>query len=90
MLCKFTDHLKGSNVDQFRESDIARRCLTGSITLQCGLSAGKQSSMQVTKRTWHMCEQCVPDFFPAQGPGNKASSNTAAAVPPGTAIATAF
>ena len=52
--------------------------------MQCGLSAGKQkltvilvqrSSMQVTKGTWRMREQCVPGSFsssPAQEPGNEA------------------
>ena len=52
--------------------------------MQCGLSGGKQkltvilvlrSSMQVTKGTWHMREQCVPGSLsssPAQEPGNEA------------------
>ena len=39
-----------------------QRCLTDSITLQCGVNRNflKWSSMQVTKGTWRMCEQCVP------------------------------
>ena len=47
-----------------------RRCLTGSITLQCSLSAGKQnisinfSSKQVTKGTLHMCERVYQVLFP--------------------------
>ena len=38
--------------------------------------------MQVTKGTWHMYEQCVPDSlpFPAQEPGNEARQHTAMAV----------
>ena len=59
-------------------------CPTGSIILQCGLSAGKQElttilvwwrSMQVTKGTRRMRKQCVPgSFFSAhtQEPGNEA------------------
>ena len=45
---KFTDHLERSNADRYRQSDIvfdfniARVCPTGSITMQCGLSGGKQ------------------------------------------------
>ena len=48
----------------------ARRYLTGSITLQCSLSAGKQiisinfSSKQVTKGTLHMCERVYQVLFP--------------------------
>ena len=65
----------------------ARRCLTGSIILQCGLSAGKQkfslilvkrNSMQVTKGTWHIHEQCIPGSLPsslAREPGNEATSS---------------
>ena len=61
------------------------KCLIGSITMQCGLSAGEQkmnvilvkrSSMQVTKGTWYMCEQCVPgspSSSPTQEPGNEAT-----------------
>ena len=53
--------------------------------MQYGLSAGKQklpiilvqwNSMQVTKGTWRMHEQCVPSSLspsPAQEPGNEAS-----------------
>ena len=53
--------------------------------MQCGLSGGKQkltvilvkrSSMQVTKGTWRMREQCVPGSLSsssAQKPGNEAS-----------------
>ena len=55
-----------------------------SITMQCGLSAGKQkltvilvwwNSMQVTKGIWRMREQCVPGSLSsssAQEPANKA------------------
>ena len=45
---KFTDHLEQSNADRYRQSDIVfdfntdRMCPTGSITMQCGLSGGKQ------------------------------------------------
>ena len=66
-------------------------CPTGSVAMQCGLSADKQkltiilvlrSSMQVTKGTWHMYEQCVPGSlpFPAQEPGNEARQHTAMGV----------
>ena len=72
---KFTDHLKRSNADRYHQSSIVFdfntvcMCLTGSITVQCGLSGGKQklivillyrSIMQVTKGTCCMREQCVP------------------------------
>ena len=74
--------IKGIFVFDF---NTARMCPTGSITVQCGLSGGKQiltilrSSMQVTKGTWRMREQSVPGSFsssPAQEPGNKGRYNS--------------
>ena len=64
---KTDSHLELSNADRYCQNDIvfdfntARMCPTRSITMQCGLSGGKQkltvtfvqlSSMQVTKGTW--------------------------------------
>ena len=57
---KFTNRLKYWQNDIVFDLKIARMCPTESVTIQCGLSAGKQnltvivvlwSSMQVTKGT---------------------------------------
>ena len=51
---KFTDQHKQSNADHSRDivSDFStgHMCLTGSITMQCGLSAGKQKLTVILPR----------------------------------------
>ena len=69
---KFTNRLKYWQNDIVFDLKIARMCPTESVTIQCGLSAGKQnltvivvlwSSMQVTKGTWRMHEHSVYQAF---------------------------
>ena len=79
---KFTDQLKQSGI--VSDFKITHTCLTGSINLQCVLSAGRQRLTVIlvsrvvcrllSTRTWCMQKQCVLGSLsssPAQEPGNE-------------------
>ena len=88
LILKFTDCLERKNPDHYHPSNVVsdvrttQMCHIGSITLQCGVSSGKQkltvilvsqSSMQVTMGTWCMHKQCVPGSLFHREPVNEAN-----------------